>query len=71
MPPDLLATVQGKSTAAAYCVLSCGAGALAPLTGNQVRISGFEEWKIGSDGLIADSTGHYDVHDWDRQVNRR
>jgi len=40
-------------------------------TGNQVRISGYEDWRIGSDGLIADSKGHYDAQDWDRQVNRR
>jgi hypothetical protein len=40
-------------------------------TGNQVRISGYEDWKIGQDGLIADSKGHYDAQDWDRQVNRR
>jgi hypothetical protein len=40
-------------------------------TGNQVRISGYEDWKIGSDGLIADSKGRYDAQDWDRQVNRR
>jgi hypothetical protein len=40
-------------------------------TGNQVRISGYEDWKIGSDGLIADSEGHHDAQDWDRQVNRR
>ena|SRR5689334_55525 len=40
-------------------------------TGNEVRISGFEDWKIGQDGLIADSQGHYDARDWDRQVNRR
>ena len=40
-------------------------------TGNQVRISGYEDWTIGSDGLIADSKGHYDAQDWDRQVNRR
>jgi SnoaL-like polyketide cyclase len=40
-------------------------------TGNQVRISGYEDWKIGSDGLIAESKGHYDAHDWDQQVNRR
>ena len=40
-------------------------------TGNQVRISGYEDWKIGLDGLIADSNGHYDTQDWDRQVNRR
>jgi hypothetical protein len=40
-------------------------------TGNQVRISGYEDWKMGSDGLIEDSKGHYDAQDWDRQVNRR
>jgi len=39
-------------------------------TGNEVRISGFEDWKIGQDGLIADSKGHYDARDWDRQVKR-
>jgi SnoaL-like domain len=39
-------------------------------TGNQVRISGYEDWKIGADGLIADSKGHYDALDWDQQVKR-
>jgi nuclear transport factor 2 (NTF2) superfamily protein len=37
-------------------------------TGRQVRISGYEEWKIGADGLIAASLGHYDQADWDRQL---
>ncbi len=36
-------------------------------TGNQVRISGYEDWKIGPDGLIADSKGYYDAQDWERQ----
>jgi hypothetical protein len=40
-------------------------------TGNRVRISGYEDWKIGADGLIADSKGHYDAQDWDRQVQRQ
>jgi hypothetical protein len=40
-------------------------------TGNPVRISGYEDWKIGPDGLIAESKGHYDAQDWDRQVCRR
>jgi hypothetical protein len=39
-------------------------------TGNRVRISGYEDWKIGPDGLIADSKGRYDAQDWDRQVKR-
>jgi len=37
-------------------------------TGRPVKIGGFEEWTIGADGLIAESQGHYDSADWDRQV---
>ena len=29
-------------------------------TGHKVRISGYEVWKIGEDGLIAESHGHFD-----------
>jgi len=38
-------------------------------SGRQVRISGFEEWTIDDDGLIAASLGHYDQAEWDRQVS--
>jgi SnoaL-like domain len=37
-------------------------------TGKQVRISGFEEWTIGADGLIVESLGHYDQAEYDRQL---
>jgi nuclear transport factor 2 (NTF2) superfamily protein len=37
-------------------------------TGRRVRISGFEEWTIGDDGLIARSLGHYDQDEYDRQL---
>lgn len=37
-------------------------------TGNRVRISGFEEWTIGDDGLIAESQGHYDRAEYDHQL---
>ena len=37
-------------------------------TGRRVRISGFEEWSIGEDGLIASSRGHYDQAEYDRQL---
>jgi hypothetical protein len=39
-------------------------------TGNRVRISGFEEWTIGDDGLIAESQGHYDQSEYDRQLEQ-
>jgi len=38
-------------------------------TGAYVRISGHEEWRIGEDGLIAESLGHFDAEDWQRQIN--
>ena len=37
-------------------------------TGNHVRISGYEEWTIGDDGLVAGSQGHYDEAEYERQV---
>jgi hypothetical protein len=37
-------------------------------TGRSVRISGFEKWRMGDDGLIANSEGHFDQDDYDRQL---
>jgi hypothetical protein len=37
-------------------------------TGHKVRISGFERWRIGSDGLIASSQGHFNAADYRRQL---
>ena len=38
-------------------------------TGNRVRISGFERWGIGADGLIATSQGQFDNADYRRQLD--
>ena len=37
-------------------------------TGRPVRISGREEWTFGRDGLIAESQGHFDEADYNRQL---
>ena len=37
-------------------------------TGHRVRISGFEVWKFGEDGLIAESQGHFDSAAYQRQL---
>jgi nuclear transport factor 2 (NTF2) superfamily protein len=37
-------------------------------TGERVRISGFEEWAFGDDGLVVESQGHYDQDEYDRQL---
>lgn len=37
-------------------------------TGKAVRFSGYEEWTIGDDGLIAASRGHFDEAEYRRQL---
>ena len=37
-------------------------------TGKPVRISGYELWKIDNDGLIAESKGHFDTAEYERQL---
>ena len=37
-------------------------------SGHRVRISGFERWQIGTDGLIACSQGQFDASDYRRQL---
>ena len=37
-------------------------------TGTSVRINGYEEWTIGADGLIAESKGHFDEAEYQRQL---
>ncbi len=37
-------------------------------TGKPARISGYEEWTIDADGLIASSVGHFDEAEYKRQL---
>lgn len=37
-------------------------------TGKSVRVPGFEEWTVTPHGLIAESRGHYDQAEYDRQL---
>jgi hypothetical protein len=38
-------------------------------TGRAVRISGYEEWRMGAGGLIDESRGHFDEAEYRRQLN--
>jgi len=37
-------------------------------SGRRIRISGQEVWKMGHDGLIAESSGRFDEAEYDRQL---
>ena len=64
---DLL--VQGESAEYRWTLVGTNTGPAG--TGRRDRISGFEEWTIGDDGLIAASLGHYDQAEYDRQLRAR
>lgn len=37
-------------------------------TGRRVKISGYESWQMGTDGLISASLGHFDAAEYARQL---
>ena len=38
-------------------------------TGNHVKVSGWEYWRYSEEGLVAESTGHFDADDYQKQVD--
>ena len=37
-------------------------------TGNAVRISGYEKWTMGPDGLVAESSGNFNAEEYEQQL---
>ncbi|MCU1274165.1 MAG: putative ester cyclase [Bryobacterales bacterium] len=69
--PDLVLTmddVRVEGGRAVYHWTFAGTNTGPGGTGQQVLFSGFEEWEIGADGLIAGSLGHFDEADYQRQL---
>jgi hypothetical protein len=70
--PDMVVTMNGASLQgkqAVYRWTLTGTNTGPGGTGKAVCISGYEEWTIGADGLIAESKGHFDEADYQRQLN--
>ena len=69
--PDMIVTFdklepRGDRTAFHWTLIGTNTGPGG--TGNRVRISGYELWKIDNDGLIGDSLGHFDAAEYERQL---
>ena len=62
---DSVAERDGKTI---YCWTLTGTNTGAGGSGKRVRISGFEEWQLGNDGLVAESRGYFDAADYQRQL---
>jgi len=70
--PDMVVTMDGvglDEEHAVYRWTLSGTNTGPGGTGQVVRISGYEEWTIGEDGLIVESKGHFDEADYQRQLN--
>jgi uncharacterized protein (TIGR02246 family) len=69
--PDLRVSMDGVSAHGEHAVYRwtlTGTNSGPGGTGQAVRISGYEEWTLGADGLIASSLGHFDAEDYQRQL---
>ena len=69
--PDMIVTFdklepRGDATAFHWTLIGTNTGPGG--TGNRVRISGYELWKIDDAGLIAKSNGHFDAAEYERQL---
>ncbi len=70
--PDMVVTmdsVADEGARAAYRWTLTGTNTGPGGSGKAVRISGYEEWIFGADGLIAASQGHFDAAEYQRQLN--
>lgn len=69
--PDLTVAMDGiteRNGKTIYRWTLTGTNTGAGGAGKRVRISGFEEWRFGDDGLVAESHGHFDAADYRRQL---
>lgn len=69
--PDMAVTMDGTTLDGNHAIFRwtlIGTNTGPAGTGNHVKISGYEEWTIGSEGLIAESKGHFDEADYERQL---
>jgi predicted ester cyclase len=69
--PDMMVTfdklvARGGATAFHWTLIGTNTGPGG--SGSRVQISGYELWKINSDGLIAESKGHFDAAEHKRQL---
>jgi uncharacterized protein (TIGR02246 family) len=71
--PDMVVAMDGVSLEGAQALYRwtlTGTNTAPGGTGRAVRISGYEEWTFGRDGLIAKSSGHFDEADYSRQLGK-
>jgi len=70
--PDLVVTLDRLEVSgdrAKYYWTLTGTNTGSGGSGNKVQISGYEQWQFGPDGLVAESRGHFNQADYNRQIS--
>jgi hypothetical protein len=70
--PDIIVHMDDFRSSGTHAVLSWtleGHNTGPAGTGNYVKVSGWEYWRYDSEGLIAESFGHFDHEDYEQQIN--
>ena len=69
--PDLVVRMDNIRTSGTHCVFLWtleGTNTGPDGTGSRLELSGWEYWRLDDDGLIAESAGHFDAGEHDRQL---
>ena len=69
--PDMIVTfdkLEPRGNGTAFHWTLTGTNTAPGGTGNKVRISGYELWKIDNDRLIGESKGNFDVAEYERRL---
>ena len=69
--PDMRVTMDGLETKADRTIFHwtlSGTNTGPEGTGKRVRISGYEGWQFGADGLVGESKGHFDSDEYESQL---
>ena len=72
--PDMVVTfdkLESRGDLTAFHWTLSGTNTGPGATGNKVRISGYELWRIGNNGLIAESQGLFDAAEYERQLRNQ
>lgn len=67
--PDLIVRMDSIRSSGTHAVFMWTLDGTNVTTGNRVEVSGWEYWRYSKEGLVAESAGHFDADDYQRQVD--
>ncbi len=67
--PDLVVRMDSIRSSGTHGIFMWTLEGTNTTTSNHVEVSGWEYWRYSEEGLVAESAGHFDANDYQRQVD--